>query len=498
MRSRLAAARAFGATCVVLFLCQCYPAGAQETSPASFGTSVVIPSGLRGLIYYIRPGSWSLPDFSRLQPVGVIYTTKLNVPPQNWSFGFPGVTDRFEWFSIDYRGRFWVSLPGNYDFALTSDDGSKLYIDETMVINNDLQHPAQTEFRRIRLNCGIHNIRVSYFQGPRNMLALVLSVSGGGKQRRIFSTEEFKPPENPDDWVCDGVPVPFDPGRRVMPDVPTQRSSQALEDEAMGYLNANPRPQEIAVRSSAFHFWHSATASQTSVTIGVPGTALAVTHVAGPKPVDKVHALVFGIIKAGDGSVLEKFAIDAPYQFTGNDYASARMHNLAFSHPVHLPVGRFTVDVVVIDREGKRAGAVQLAAESPAPRHGIDLSSLVPVDRVEAIEGPADIADPLIFHGKRVVPRMIAEVSGDGTASVYFVVYPDSANSAKPTVRVQFLRGGRLVTEKSAELPPPDATGAIQMFLTLGAVVGEEEVKVVALQGDSTATDSLHYNVRGR
>jgi len=498
MRATLVAARVLGAASVVLFLGRCYPAAAQETSPASFGTSVVIPSGLRGLVYYLQPGEWWLPDFSRRKPVGVIYTTKLDIPPQDWSYGFPGVTNRFEWFAIDYRGRFWISQSGNYDFSLTSDDGSKLYIDDKTVINLDGQHPPQTEFRSMHLDCGIHSIRVSYFQGPRYTLALVLSVSGGGKKRRIFSTDEFKPPENPEDWVCDGVPVPFDPNRRVLLDIRSQQTAAALETEAMGLLNANPRPQEFAVQASVFHFWHSAAGTQSSVTVGVPGTALAATHLAGATPVDKVHAMVFVVIKRADGSVVEKFAIDAPFQFTGNDYASARMQDLTLSHPVHLPLGRFMVDALVMDREGNRAGAVQIAAESPLPPHGIDLSSLVLVDRVEAIKGPADAADPLIFQGKRVVPRLVPEVKGDGQVSVYFVVYPDSANAARPLVRVQFWRGGKILTEQSAELPPPDATGAIQMFLTLAPLAGEVEVKIVASQGDSTATDSLRYHTPGR
>ena len=47
---------------------------------------------------------------------------------------------------------------------------------------------------------GIHQIRVSYFQGPRFEVALVLRVAGEGEHWRVFSTDEFKPPPNPDDW----------------------------------------------------------------------------------------------------------------------------------------------------------------------------------------------------------------------------------------------------------------------------------------------------------
>ncbi len=55
--------------------------------------------------------------------------------------GFPGIDNRFEWFAIDYTGNFWIARGGKYKFALNSDDGSKLYIDDTLVIDNDGQHP---------------------------------------------------------------------------------------------------------------------------------------------------------------------------------------------------------------------------------------------------------------------------------------------------------------------------------------------------------------------
>ena len=73
----------------------------------------------------------------------MIFTASLNVPPQDLKAGFPGVTDRFEWFAIDYAGRFWIDRPGMYTFVLTSDDGARLYLDDQLIIDNDRQHPAQ-------------------------------------------------------------------------------------------------------------------------------------------------------------------------------------------------------------------------------------------------------------------------------------------------------------------------------------------------------------------
>src|SRR5271165_3780866 len=181
-------------TACLIALLTAATAWAQQESTPVFGTTVVISSGLRGTVYYIHRGSMLLPDFHKLKPKGVIYTTSLEIPPQDFRAGFPGVTKRFEWFAIDYTGRFWIEQPGEYNFALTSDDGAKLYIDERLVVDNDGEHPPREETGRIELGRGVHQVRVSYFQGRRYEVALVLKVAPPGQPFRIFNTDELKPP----------------------------------------------------------------------------------------------------------------------------------------------------------------------------------------------------------------------------------------------------------------------------------------------------------------
>jgi len=135
-----------------------------------------------------------------MDAVSAIYTASLNVPRRAFREGFPGVTDRFEWFAIDYTGRFWIEIPGNYEFHLMSDDGAKLYIDGRLVADNDGLHPPRHQTATLNLAGGIHRIRVSYFQGPKDLLALVLHVSGPNGTWKIFSTDNFKPPADPAQW----------------------------------------------------------------------------------------------------------------------------------------------------------------------------------------------------------------------------------------------------------------------------------------------------------
>jgi PA14 domain len=172
--------------------------GAQDAPTATFGVTVVDTTGLEGKIYLLKSDTRKLPNFRKMKPKGSIYTTTLNIPPRHFTEGFPGVTDRFEWFAIDYSGRFWIDHPGIYRFSLLSDDGSKLYIDDRLVIDNDGVHWAKPVAASTDLAEGAHSIRVCYFQGPRDEVALVLSVARPGEGFRIFSTRDFRP-SNPEE-----------------------------------------------------------------------------------------------------------------------------------------------------------------------------------------------------------------------------------------------------------------------------------------------------------
>jgi hypothetical protein len=203
--------------CMLIFLAAVCSI-AEDERVAVFGTTVVIPSGLKGDIYYLPHSTQSVHEIDRLKPRGAIYTTSLNVPPQDFQLGFPGITKRYEWFAIDYSGKFWIERPGLYRFRLVSDDGAMLYIDGQLVADNDGVHSPEVRLASIRLAGGMHTIRVPYFQGPATTVALMLEIAGPGEQPRIFSTEEFKPPLNPEEWRF-APSAPFPPAGADLPRV---------------------------------------------------------------------------------------------------------------------------------------------------------------------------------------------------------------------------------------------------------------------------------------
>jgi hypothetical protein len=188
-----------------LFLLWAGTLAGQQTAPYTFGTTVVSTSGFEGRVYLLKQNTSRLPRFTHMTPEGTIYTNTLNVWPQSFDEGFPGITDRFEWFAIDYTGRFWVEQGGVYRFSLLSDDGARLSIDGKELIDNDGPHRAVAVTARAYLTRGVHTIHVPYYQGPRFTVALVLAVAAPGGAWRIFDTGDFAPPKDPAAWVTGSV-----------------------------------------------------------------------------------------------------------------------------------------------------------------------------------------------------------------------------------------------------------------------------------------------------
>lgn len=134
--------------------------------------------GLVGNVYALEKGTKRLPDFDTLEAIATIALPQLAVPARNFTQGFPGITgteeELVEWFGIVFRGQIRVEEAGEIAFRLNSDDGSKLFIDDTLIVDNDGQHGPRAKDGTVRLSSGLHDLRVEYFQGPRKRIALEL------------------------------------------------------------------------------------------------------------------------------------------------------------------------------------------------------------------------------------------------------------------------------------------------------------------------------------
>ncbi|HWF83715.1 MAG TPA: PA14 domain-containing protein [Vicinamibacterales bacterium] len=67
-------------------------------------------------------------------------------------------------FSATWAGSLMAWRSGTYTFATTSDDGSWLYIDGHLIVDNGGHHGARTSDGALHLDRGVHSIFVKYFQ----------------------------------------------------------------------------------------------------------------------------------------------------------------------------------------------------------------------------------------------------------------------------------------------------------------------------------------------
>lgn len=131
---------------------------------------------INGLDYKYYEGTWSvLPNFDNITPVksGTVTTFDLTPKAINDNFGFR------------YTGFINVSTDGIYNFYTSSDDGSKLLIGTTEIVNNDGLHAAQEKTGSIGLKAGKHAITVLFFDATGGQ-ALTVSYDGPGVTKQAI------------------------------------------------------------------------------------------------------------------------------------------------------------------------------------------------------------------------------------------------------------------------------------------------------------------------
>ena len=83
-----------------------------------FGRKDRVENAFVGQIYNIPSTVKKLRQVQWSNPVGTIYARELDIPKTDFRDGFPGITDRYEWFAIRYKAKFRVLDEGKYRFKL--------------------------------------------------------------------------------------------------------------------------------------------------------------------------------------------------------------------------------------------------------------------------------------------------------------------------------------------------------------------------------------------
>ena len=153
------------------------------------GGSALLQAGIQVDFFHPTPKNVAIETLAKLKPKasGVVPEIVMNVP------------QRLEpdEFALRFTGMVQVPKTGKYTFSIASDDGSRLYLDETLLIDNDGLHGMVEKSGAVDLAAGSHPIVVTYFDngggdglqvawsGPdlpkQKIAAGNLTVSGGGE-----------------------------------------------------------------------------------------------------------------------------------------------------------------------------------------------------------------------------------------------------------------------------------------------------------------------------
>tara|TARA_R110002096_G_scaffold97694_22_gene217876 strand:+ start:14761 stop:16668 length:1908 start_codon:yes stop_codon:yes gene_type:complete len=137
--------------------------------------AVKVSGAKSGLAYtYYEEDVIQLPDFSKLKAVskGVAKSVTLEAVPH-----------REDDIVILYEGFVEVKEDGRYKFNLASDDGSKLFLHNQIIIDNDGEHGMKKISGEVLLEKGKHPIRVEFFESGGGE-GLILTYEGPGFEEK--------------------------------------------------------------------------------------------------------------------------------------------------------------------------------------------------------------------------------------------------------------------------------------------------------------------------
>ncbi|MBC7390860.1 MAG: hypothetical protein H7329_16755, partial [Opitutaceae bacterium] len=179
-----------------------------NVKPAPVSTlSLSNPAGLRYKYYEnIFSTPWTgMPDFSKLAPLkeGTAVSADLGNRLRETQYGFV------------YEGFVNVPSSGNYTFYMSNIDGAKLYLDSTLLVNNDGTHITLFSSSQTKtLTAGTHPVRLEYFN-TTGTGQLKLEWSGPGIGRQVLSGSFLSSPYT----FCQGTSVSLSGSDNSVPSV---------------------------------------------------------------------------------------------------------------------------------------------------------------------------------------------------------------------------------------------------------------------------------------
>ncbi len=153
----------------------------QKVKPI-VGLNISESSLRNGILCEEYEGNWDLlPDFTKLSPVKTNSVEKISIDNNLEK----------DYFGCCYSGYIKIEKDDLYQFTTESDDGSKLYINDKLVVDNDGLHGPTGENGWIPLAKGFHKIEVQFFEKTGGNKLMVFYQYGNEEKRELESGKLF-------------------------------------------------------------------------------------------------------------------------------------------------------------------------------------------------------------------------------------------------------------------------------------------------------------------
>ncbi|MBY0313397.1 MAG: hypothetical protein K2W85_15125 [Phycisphaerales bacterium] len=152
---------------------------AKQVIPASAFTNLTAE-------YFVPPDAPSVvPSFAALTPFFSAPITAVDFPAP---LGLTTLAIRPFDFGASFTGWFICPADGVYTFSTESGDGSLLFLNNQLIVNNNGVHDMLERTGRVGLRAGAYPIRIDYFQvgGNSGIIARVDGPAGTGLTRRVL------------------------------------------------------------------------------------------------------------------------------------------------------------------------------------------------------------------------------------------------------------------------------------------------------------------------
>jgi hypothetical protein len=110
---------------------------------------------VNGIQFSYFEEDWNvLPDFTKLKAVKSGTLANFDLSPRSQP----------EYFGLEYTCFVRIPEDGVYSFFVASDDGSRLFVDNKLLVDNDGLHGMVEKKGVVALSAGLHSLMVQYFQ----------------------------------------------------------------------------------------------------------------------------------------------------------------------------------------------------------------------------------------------------------------------------------------------------------------------------------------------